>query len=172
MQTPAGFRGTLRPYQQRGLSWLSFLGRLGIGAVLADDMGLGKTVQLLSLLSRAERAAAAHPLRGGSAAGPTLLICPMSLTGNWQREAERFTPELAVHVHHGADRLAGAELAAALAAADLVITTYQTAVRDLAALSAVRWSRVVCDEAQAIKNHLSQQAKAVSVAARRRRGSR
>ena len=92
---------------------------------------------------------------------PALLICPMSLTGNWQREAERFTPGLAVHVHHGADRLTGAELAAALAAADLVITTYQTAARDLAALSAVRWARVVCDEAQAIKNHLSQQAKAV-----------
>src|SRR5262249_3876908 len=128
-ETPDGFGGTLRPYQRRGLSWLSFLGRLGIGAVLADDMGLGKTVQLLALLW-AERA------RGGS----TLLICPMSLTGNWQREAERFTPELTVHVHHGADRLTGAELAAALTAADLVITTYQTAARDLAALSAVRWS--------------------------------
>ena len=149
--TPDGFRGTLRPYQQRGLSWLSFLGRLEIGAVLADDMGLGKTVQLLSLLW-AERE---------KAAGPTLLICPMSLTGNWQREAERFTPELAVYVHHGADRLAGDELAAAMDGADLVITTYQTAVRDLAALSAVRWARLVCDEAQALKNHLSQQAKAV-----------
>jgi superfamily II DNA or RNA helicase len=157
-ETPAGFRGTLRPYQQRGLSWLSFLGRLGIGAVLADDMGLGKTVQLLSVLW-AER------VETGSvrdeAACPTLLICPMSLVGNWQREAERFTPDLAVHVHHGADRLAGAELAAAMSGTDLVITTYQTAVRDLAALSEVSWWRVVCDEAQAIKNHLSQQAKAV-----------
>jgi SNF2 family DNA or RNA helicase len=191
-EAPAGFRGTLRPYQQRGLSWLSFLGRVGVGAILADDMGLGKTVQLLALLSSggaaprtprcpagagpmAEAAIVSGPPRrdgeGGEddhapvrdeAAGPTLLICPMSLTGNWQREAERFTPELAVHVHHGADRLAGAELAAALSTADLVITTYQTAVRDLAALSAVRWARVVCDEAQAIKNHLSQQAKAVS----------
>ena len=147
-ETPAGFHGTLRPYQQRGLSWLSFLGRLGIGAVLADDMGLGKTIQLLSLLS-------------SESAGPTLLICPMSLTGNWQREAERFTPGLLVHVHHGADRLAGDELAAALAGADLVITTYQTAVRDLPALSQVRWTRLVCDEAQALKNHLSRQAKAV-----------
>jgi superfamily II DNA or RNA helicase len=158
METPDGFRGTLRPYQQRGLSWLSFLGRLGVGAVLADDMGLGKTVQLLSLLwaERVEHAAVLD-----HSAGPTLLICPMSLTGNWQREAERFTPDLAVHVHHGAGRLAGADLAAALAAADLVITTYQTAARDLAALSQVRWARLVCDEAQAIKNHLSQQAKAV-----------
>jgi superfamily II DNA or RNA helicase len=157
-RTPPGFHGTLRPYQQRGLSWLSFLGRLGIGAVLADDMGLGKTVQLLSMLwaERVEHASVRE-----NSAGPTLLICPMSLTGNWQREAERFTPDLLVHVHHGADRLAGGELAGALAGADLVITTYQTAVRDLAALSQVHWARVVCDEAQAIKNHLSRQAKAV-----------
>jgi SNF2 family DNA or RNA helicase len=167
METPAGFCGELRPYQQRGLSWLSFLGGLGVGAILADDMGLGKTVQLLSLMW-AERTKPPYvkddldspaPLTPPTL--PTLLLCPMSLTGNWQREAERFTPDLAVHVHHGADRLAGAELQAALAAADLVITTYQTATRDLAALSAVGWARVVCDEAQAIKNHLSQQAKAV-----------
>ena len=171
MATPDGFRGTLRPYQQRGLSWLSFLGRLGVGAVLADDMGLGKTVQLLSMLvspggtpprAHGERADHAEhaPVRNENAS-PTLLLCPMSLVGNWQREAARFTPELSVHVHHGVDRLGGAEFAAAIAAADLVITTYQTTVRDLATLSAVPWKRVVCDEAQAIKNHLSQQAKAV-----------
>jgi len=162
VQTPAGFRGELRPYQQRGLSWLSFLGDLGVGAILADDMGLGKTVQLLSLLW-ADRAktGTVRENSGVDLPAPSLLICPMSLTGNWQREAERFTPGLKVHVHHGADRLTGAELAAEAAAADLVITTYQTATRDLAALSQVRWARVVCDEAQAIKNHLSQQAKAV-----------
>ena len=162
MPTPEGFHGELRPYQQRGLSWLSFLGRLGIGAILADDMGLGKTVQLLSLLW-ADRAKTGSVLDDPDfdLSAPSLLICPMSLTGNWQREAERFTPGLAVHVHHGADRLTGAELTAAVAGADLVITTYQTAARDLAALSQVRWARVVCDEAQAIKNHLSQQAKAV-----------
>ena len=110
MATPTGFRGALRPYQQRGLSWLSFLGRLGVGAVLADDMGLGKTVQLLAMLWADHVEHAAVP---DNSAPPALLICPMSLTGNWQREAERFTPELAVHVHHGADRLAGPELAAA-----------------------------------------------------------
>ena len=169
--TPDGFRGTLRPYQQRGLAWLSFLGRLGVGAILADDMGLGKTVQLLSMLL-AERRNHASVRDNSALAAPTLLICPMSLVGNWQREAERFTPELAVHVHHGADRLAGAELAAAMAGADLVITTYQTAVRDLAALSEVSWARVVCDEAQAIKNHLSRQAKAVRSLPGARRGSR
>jgi len=75
MPTPAGFSGELRPYQQRGLSWLSFLGELGLGGILADDMGLGKTIQLLSLVS-------AQP----AGSGPTLLVCPMSLVGNWQRE--------------------------------------------------------------------------------------
>ncbi|HVT66226.1 MAG TPA: DEAD/DEAH box helicase, partial [Trebonia sp.] len=156
--TPDGFAGTLRPYQERGLSWLSFLGRLGVGAILADDMGLGKTIQLLSLLWAERVEPSPVPAEN---LGPTLLICPMSLTGNWRREAERFTPGLRVHVHHGAGRLAGDELAATLAGSDLVITTYQTVARDLAALAAVRWARVVCDEAQAIKNHLSQQAKAV-----------
>jgi SNF2 family DNA or RNA helicase len=168
METPEGFDGTLRPYQQRGLSWLSFLGRLGIGAVLADDMGLGKTIQLLSLLSAGKASTRRsvgeeedHAAVRDSPPRATLLVCPMSLAGNWQREAQRFTPDLAVYVHHGMDRLAGAELAAAMATADLVITTYQTAVRDQRALSAIQWDRVVCDEAQSIKNHLSQQAKAV-----------
>jgi superfamily II DNA or RNA helicase len=150
MSTPAGFSGELRPYQERGLSWLSFLGELGLGGILADDMGLGKTIQLLSLVS------AQAP---GS--GPTLLVCPMSLVGNWQREAARFTPDLRVHVHHGADRLDGESLASALAGADLVITTYGVATRDRAALSQLTWARVVCDEAQNIKNHATKQARAV-----------
>ena len=165
---PASFRGDLRPYQERGLAWLSFLGDLGLGGILADDMGLGKSVQTLALLDR-ERARRGKP--GGSAetgpqagppgTGPTLLICPMSLVGNWQREAERFTPDLAVHVHHGSDRLSGAELNAALTGADLVITTYALAARDREALAAMPWRRVVCDEAQNIKNAGTRQARAV-----------
>src|SRR5579859_4129065 len=150
MTAPAGFSGTLRPYQERGLSWLSFLGGLGLGGILADDMGLGKTIQLLSLI-------AAQPAHSG----PTLLVCPMSLVGNWQREAARFTPDLRVHVHHGADRLDGDDLAAALSGTDLVITSYGVATRDRAALSTLTWARVVCDEAQNIKNHATQQARAV-----------
>ena len=153
MGTPASFRGELRPYQERGLAWLSFLGNLGLGAVLADDMGLGKSPQTLALLA-AER-------DSGTPTGPTLLICPMSLVGNWQHEAARFTPELVVHVHHGSDRLAGPELAAAVAAADLVITTYGVATRDREALAQVPWSRLVCDEAQNIKNAATLQARAV-----------
>ncbi|GAB3942272.1 hypothetical protein GCM10027614_29030 [Micromonospora vulcania] len=96
MDPPPSFQGTLRPYQRRGLAWLAFLRSLGLGGVLADDMGLGKTVQLLALL-------AGDPPE----AGPTLLVCPMSLVGNWQREAARFTPGLRVHVHHGAERARG-----------------------------------------------------------------
>jgi superfamily II DNA or RNA helicase len=150
MTAPPGFAGELRPYQERGLSWLSFLGDLGLGGILADDMGLGKTIQLLSLV-------AAQPPQSG----PTLLVCPMSLVGNWQREAARFTPDLRVHVHHGADRLDGDSLAAALADVDLVITSYGVATRDQAALGTVTWARVVCDEAQNIKNHATKQARAV-----------
>ena len=164
--TPAGFAGTLRPYQERGLAWMAFLGGLGIGLVLADDMGLGKTIELLALLAHErERDEAAHNAgSAGSSApgpGPTLLVCPMSLAGNWQREAERFTPWLSVHVHHGAGRLTGADLTDALTSADLVITTYALAARDAAQLASIRWRRVVCDEAQNLKNPAARQTQAV-----------
>ncbi|MCL2586102.1 MAG: SNF2-related protein [Streptosporangiales bacterium] len=172
---PDGFSGELRPYQERGLAWLDFLGSLGLGGILADDMGLGKTVQMLALLR-----STAVPARGDDPPEPpdarpvasdltgraipfgkTLLICPMSLVGNWQREAAKFTPGLRVHVHHGADRRSGDEFADAVDNCDLVVTTYQTATRDAATLGTVQWARVVCDEAQAIKNHGTAQAKAV-----------
>ena len=150
---PDDFAATLRPYQQRGLSWLAFLGRLGLGACLADDMGLGKTVQLLAL----EAALREQP--GDSA--PTLLLCPMSLVSNWQAEAARFAPGLRVRAHHGSDRLHGDDLAAAAAASDLVVTTYATTLNDIEDLAEIAWQRVVLDEAQAIKNRLSRTAKAV-----------
>jgi SNF2 family DNA or RNA helicase len=160
--TPDSFRGELRPYQERGLAWLSFLGDLGLGAVLADDMGLGKTIQLLSLISyeKVQQVRAGEP-GGPESPTPTLLVCPMSLVGNWQREAARFTPDLTVHVHHGAERLTGQELTSAVNTADLVITTYALAARDREALSQIQWARVVCDEAQNIKNSATRQAQAV-----------
>ncbi|WP_433517759.1 DEAD/DEAH box helicase [Nonomuraea sp. CA-143628] len=144
MATPSGLDATLRPYQERGLAWLSFLSALGLGGVLADDMGLGKTVTTLALLVY-ERADT-----------PTLLVCPMSLVGNWEREAARFAPGLRVYVHHGSGRDAQA-----IGDADLVITTYGTAQRDLETLRRVEWRRVVCDEAQAIKNSGTLQSQAV-----------
>jgi non-specific serine/threonine protein kinase len=147
--TPDGFTGTLRPYQERGLAWLAFLEQLGLGAVLADDMGLGKSATILALLLHR------------SATAPTLLICPMSLVGNWQREVAKFAPQLRVHVHHGAERAKGREFTRAVAEADLVLTTYALAARDAAALADVTWQRIVVDEAQAIKNAATRQALAV-----------
>ncbi|MGH8999109.1 MAG: DEAD/DEAH box helicase, partial [Acidimicrobiia bacterium] len=162
--TPAGFDGSLRPYQERGLAWLSFLGSLGLGACLADDMGLGKTAQLLALLL-AEREGEGRRRGGGNRPrgrrpAPTLLVCPMSLVGNWQREAARFTPGLAVHVHHGAAREVGPAFTRATRRADLVITTYALLARDRKLLAKVAWGRLALDEAQNVKNPSSQAARA------------
>ncbi|GHF46518.1 helicase HelZ [Kitasatospora xanthocidica] len=156
---PADFRAVLRPYQERGLAWLRTMSGLGLGAVLADDMGLGKTVQTLALLA-VERAERAEQGEAGEA-GPTLLVCPMSLVGNWQREAERFAPALRRYVHHGSGRLDADRLAEAVRSADLVITTYGLVQRDFAALRAIRWRRVVADEAQHIKNTGTAQSRAI-----------
>ncbi|MFF7194778.1 SNF2-related protein [Streptomyces sp. NPDC008079] len=168
---PADFTATLRPYQQRGLDWLAFLSRLGLGAVLADDMGLGKTAQTLALLA-VEREREGDPdrrdpdwrdpdRRDQSAYGPTLVVCPMSLVGNWRRETAAFAPKLRVYVHHGAGRLTGTELAAAVRGADLVITTYGLVQRDHEALAAVTWRRLVVDEAQSVKNSATHQYRAL-----------
>lgn len=145
---PDGVRATLRPYQQRGLDWLAFMSRLGLGAVLADDMGLGKTLQVLTLL--------AHE----NSATPTLLVAPMSVVGNWQREAAKFTPALRVLVHHGPRRLRDEALDRAIAEHDLIVTTYALMAKDRAQLAAQTWRRVVLDEAQHIKNAGTVQAKA------------
>jgi hypothetical protein len=150
--TPAGFHGELRPYQRRGLAWLSFLDRLGLGGCLADDMGLGKTVQLLALEALT---------RQDGPRPPTLLICPLSVVGNWQREAARFTPGLTVLVHHGPDRLRGPEFLAAAATHDLVVTTYSVAARDVEVLAELTWDRLVLDEAQQIKNAATAQSRRI-----------
>src|SRR5580704_13006844 len=123
---------------------------------VAGGMLCHNTVQLLATVASQREA-----VGNDAAHAPTLLVCPMSLVGNWQREAARFTPDLRVHVHHGADRLDGEVLSATLAESDLVITSYGVATRDAAALSTLTWARVVCDEAQNIKNHATKQARAV-----------
>ena len=147
---PAGFCGTLRPYQVRGYSWLAFLRRFGLGACLADDMGLGKTIQTLALLRRewpAEKK-------------PALLVCPTSVVGNWQKEASRFTPDLPVLVHHGAGRIKGAAFRKAVEKVALVLSSYALLHRDAELLRAVPWGAVILDEAQNIKNPETKQAKA------------
>ncbi|MFI6576383.1 SNF2-related protein [Nocardiopsis sp. NPDC050513] len=158
MTEPPGLDAELRPYQRRGAAWLRYLDRLGLGAVLADDMGLGKTVQLLALLAD-ERSDTGDGARDPRPA-PTLLVCPTSVVGNWRKEAARFTPKLRVHVHHGTGRPRGDELARVADEADLVVTTYGVMLRDAEELSALTWARVVCDEAQQIKNSRTKQARA------------
>jgi non-specific serine/threonine protein kinase len=161
---PPGLHAVLRPYQERGVGWLAFMERVGLGAVLADSMGLGKTIQVLTLLEaerEQEKGRERGRARGKAGRRATLLVCPMSLVANWQREAARFTPGLEVHVHHGAERLSGKQFRAAVAGAHLVITTYGLALRDRDELAAVDWHRVVVDEAQAIKNAGTKQARAV-----------
>src|SRR5262249_15232515 len=129
---PAGFQGTLRPYQVRGYSWLAFLGQCGFGACLADDMGLGKTVQALALVERSWREGDRRP---------TLLVCPTSVIGNWEKEAARFTPGLPLLVHHGARR-EKAGLAALARGQAIVISSYSLLHRDLESLQAVDWAAI------------------------------
>ena len=143
---PPGFTGTLRPYQSRGLAWLAFLTDLGMGACLADDMGLGKTVQTLALVERGRQR---DPR-------PVLLVCPTSLLANWQKEAARFAPDLPVRIHHGATR----SLEALETAEGLVLASYGVMLRDADQLRRVQWAGVVLDEAQAVKNAGTRQARA------------
>ncbi|MHB0857164.1 MAG: DEAD/DEAH box helicase [Anaerolineae bacterium] len=153
LDPPDGFVGQLRPYQVRGFSWLVFLRRWGLGACLADDMGLGKTIQAIALLL--------HALHTDRQASPSLLICPTSLVGNWQREVARFAPEVRVMVHHGSGRAEGRDFLRQVHDADLVISTYGLARRDVDDLTGVQWSNVILDEAQNIKNPVTKQARAI-----------
>lgn len=155
---PEGFIGSLRPYQVKGLSWLAFLDRLGLGTCLADDMGLGKTIQLLAMLLHERRPEAMEQFGNP---GPTLLVVPMSVVGNWVRETKRFAPSLRVMVHHGLERASGETLKAAATSSDLVLTTYALAHRDRVDLAAIPWWRVALDEAQNIKNPQAKQTQAV-----------
>jgi hypothetical protein len=143
---PEGFTGELRTYQAEALAWIGFLDAAELGGCLALDMGLGKTPTVLAQLART---AGEHT---------ALVIAPAAVVGNWAAEAARFVPGLRVVVHHGASRSSAAQLEREIARADVVITTYATAVRDVDALAAVTWGRIVLDEAQAIKNPASETA--------------
>ncbi|GAA2442046.1 DEAD/DEAH box helicase [Streptomyces glaucus] len=153
---PAALAATLRDYQRRGLNWLARMTSLGLGCCLADDMGLGKTITLIALHL--------HRQTDASAAGPTLVVCPTSLMGNWQREIERFAPGTRVRRFHGTRRdLDG------LADGEFVLTTYGTMRLDAHRLAGVAWGLVVADEAQHVKNPYSATARQLrSIGARAR----
>ncbi|MGJ7456810.1 SNF2-related protein [Halomonas sp. RA08-2] len=153
LPAPPGFVGVLRDYQSRGLAWMRFLSELDTGGILADDMGLGKTVQVLAHVLD-ERAR-------GALVGPTLVVAPTSLVGNWCAEAARFAPELAVVALQGGKAQRQRQFDEALLAADLVVTTYPLLIRDLKALREIEFGLLVLDEAQAIKNAASHTARAV-----------
>jgi len=138
---PDGLQATLRPYQQQGLNWLQFLREHRLAGILADDMGLGKTLQTLAHILTEKNA--------GRLTQPALIVAPVSLLGNWQREAARFCPGLKVHVHHGLSRH---ETAQELCAFDVVITAYSLLSRDRDMWLEVPWHLLVLDEAQNIKN--------------------
>ncbi|NUR42108.1 MAG: DEAD/DEAH box helicase [Streptomyces sp.] len=142
-EPPPGLHATLRDYQLRGLAWLDLMTTLGLGGCLADDMGLGKTITVIALHLRRARTE------------PTLVVCPASLLGNWQREITRFAPGVPVRRFHGPERslddLDGG----------FVLTTYGTMRSTAARLAEQQWGMVVADEAQHVKNPYSATAKAL-----------
>ncbi|MER8008224.1 DEAD/DEAH box helicase [Streptomyces sp. NPDC094149] len=153
---PAALAATLRDYQLRGLTWLARTTSLGLGCCLADDMGLGKTITLIALHL--------HRQTETATAGPTLVVCPTSLMGNWQRETERFAPGTRVRRFHGPGR--GLE---GVGEGELVLTTYGTLRLDAGRLGEVPWGMVVADEAQHVKNPYSATARQLrSIGARAR----
>ena len=141
---PPGLVATLRPYQQRGVAWLAAMCEIGFGGCLADDMGLGKTIQVIAL----------HLHRRAAAAGPTLVVCPASLLGTWEREVRRFAPQIPVRRYHG-----GRRHLQEVAADEIVLVTYGVVLRDSMALADVGWGLVAADEAQHAKNPLSRTAR-------------
>lgn len=153
LETAASFKGALRKYQQAGTSWLLFLRRFGLGGCLADDMGLGKTIQWIAYLLKVKEIE--------KTTFPSLLICPTSVLGNWQKELARFAPELKTQLHYGPQRVKGADLLSSVLGSDLVITSYNLAHIDAEELSMVEWDCICLDEAQNIKNAYTKQTAAV-----------
>lgn len=152
---PENFLGELRPYQQAGYNWFHFLQEFNFGGVLADDMGLGKTVQTLALLQRQK-----EELKATDHAKTSLLILPTSLVYNWQKEADKFAPQLRVLLHTGSNRFKDPY---AFTHFDLVITTYGIARSDEELLSKFFFNYIILDESQNIKNPTSKSFKAIKL---------
>lgn len=149
---PGDLSGTLRPYQIRGFSWMAYMGNFGLGICLADDMGLGKTIQFIALLLHQ---------RSEGLRGPSLLVCPTSVLGNWEREINRFAPNLKILLHHGKDRPSGDRFKKEVGKAELIITSFSLIHRDRKHLEDIDFRYIILDEAQNIKNPYTKQAQAV-----------
>lgn len=151
----SGLQATLYPYQAKGVEWMRRTLKNTSGLILADEMGLGKTLQIIALLLMDKPPESA----------PALVVCPTSLITNWVREIGQFGPSLSVHVHRGPGRTG---VFRGLQKSNVVITTYDTMVNDIALFSAFEWTWVICDEAQAIKNPDSNRRRAITSILRRR----
>ncbi|MCP8967710.1 DEAD/DEAH box helicase [Ectobacillus ponti] len=152
-EVPETLHAELRPYQQLGVEWLLHLRELGFGALLADDMGLGKTLQTIAYLAYMK----AHEGSGK----PALIVAPTSVLGNWQREFERFAPDLRVALYYGGSRPKGEEFLPFVQNQDVILTSYTLAHLDEEELSSYLWNAVILDEAQNIKNAQTKQSRAV-----------
>jgi superfamily II DNA or RNA helicase len=144
---PEGFRAELRPYQQDGFDWLSFLFDSGLGGILADDMGLGKTIQTLALICRSVGRPEGCP--------PFLVVAPTSVVGNWKSEATRFAPHLEVVTVNETATRRGVSIADVAAESDIVITSYALFRLEFDAYQEQEWAGLILDEAQFVKNHQS-----------------
>lgn len=155
VQLPDSLQAELRPYQQEGLEWLVFMREQQFGAILADDMGLGKTVQLISYVL--------HTIETLGETGPTIIVCPTSVLGNWQKELERFAPSLRVSTHYSSSRLKEDAFRSFIESEKphIVLTTYGTISQDVDFLEMIHWSTIVLDEAQNIKNMQTLQSKSI-----------
>ncbi|MFJ7374533.1 DEAD/DEAH box helicase [Lysinibacillus capsici] len=152
---PLSLQTELRPYQLEGFQWLVFMRQQGFGACLADDMGLGKTVQLITYLL--------HIYESSTYTKPSIIICPTSVLGNWQKELARFAPSLIVHTHYQANRAKDEEFKKLVTAErpHVILSTYGTVSQDTEFLQDIEWATVVLDEAQNIKNMQTLQSKAI-----------
>ncbi|WP_234991320.1 DEAD/DEAH box helicase [Synechococcus sp. 7002] len=153
IEPPDSLQGTLRPYQHKGMSWLSFLQKWGLGACLADDMGLGKTIQAIAFLLTLQE--------NKKLTQPVLLVCPTSVVSNWEREISKFAPSLKTLIHHGDRRAKGKTFASTAQQYDVILTSYSLVFRDQKDLATVSWQGVILDEAQNIKNPQAKQSQAV-----------
>ncbi len=154
---PETLNGTLRSYQQEGLNWLNFLDGFGFGGCLADDMGLGKSIQIIAfmLLLKRKRAAETH-----------LIVVPTTLIFNWQTELTKFAPSLSIHILYGAGRDKNSQ---SFSEYDVVITSYNTLLLDIAHLKKFVFGYVFLDESHQIKNPETQRYKAVCLLQSRNR---